>query len=300
MFILSFFLIQVGTLAAVSIFHSLGTNKDIRNIFSAYSAAGGCCAGLLSGYFLQSDTDIAIIEIFTDARFLLVLLFEAAAFLIARQNYHHNHQNMTIINASLFSSLIFIPIIAFGLSSWLNFENTPSLTFDTPLELAVYIVGLTSLLLLYFAPKIKEKNGINNWAYIFTTPLVLACTLFLSTKTMQTYNPGYSYALISLFIVFLSLTLAKSAREFTHASKIEHRRGLKLFFTYCVTLPGYTLGIKLMAVELVAVFVRLSQVISGIALDRFHNDKTLPSKRDLSLLIAILIYAFIFYSLKQG
>ncbi|QKF83522.1 hypothetical protein [Halarcobacter ebronensis] len=218
-------------------------------------------------------------------KFYLLSLLELLVFYLYRENYHQNSNNYTMINMFVFSTIYLMPLLAFFYNPIFNFNSSLDVKYDSFLEALIFSITLFVLTLIYYVGKIKNKE-IKNLKLLILLLFILLNTMYFSVKTVQTYNGFLVYTFIQILIGFNFLVLSKKEEK-----SIELKRFF-LYFLWPFIYLLFFLAASLIAVEFIAIFKRVSQLISAMILDK----KVI--KKDAILIVSIIFVTVIFYFYK--
>jgi hypothetical protein len=275
----------------------IAMNDEIKNLMlSTLALTGGIVS--LSIYIAvkyindnshKIEDDLLILQ---DYKFYLALISEFLGIYLSRRNYSENGDNMSYINFALFSSLVIVPIYAYFLTGPLGFENTLSINYQSSYEFIYFVLSMALLMVIFFFDKIKN-NKINNIKILLLLPLVLSNSMFLTGKLMQEYNGFLAYGLIVILLSIIFLSFVIKNKEYKKFKKEEHKKPLiYLIITWALVIPLNTIAIKLLAIELVTLLKRISQVISGVLLDYLYKNKNNLNNKDYMVILLIFIIGF--------
>lgn len=218
-----------------------------------------------SGGFLDENLDV-----FSDWRFYVALISETLGLYIARRNYEMNGNNITAINFALFFSLVLVPIYSFFFSSLFGFKDTIEINFQSQLEFWIFVGFMLVLTITFFADKLKGK--IRNVGLLCLLPIILSNSMFFTGKLMQTYEGFFVYALITLNTSIIFLTIGFQQGEWRRLERKHLRPALFISGIWAMAIPLNTLAVKVLAVEFVTLLKRVSQIISGVIVDKIYKN----------------------------
>lgn len=232
-------------------------------------------------------------EILKDYRFYLALTSEFFGMYISRKNYKDNGDNIAVINFSLFLSLVLVPIYAYFLTDLWGFNNTIKINYESGFEFCIFIVAMFLLSFLFFFDKIKN-NKIKNIKTLIILPLILSNSMFMTGKLMQEYNAFFAYGMISLFLSLFFVFLTIKGKEYKNFKKEKHQRNLIIVIsTWSIAIPLNAIAIKLLAIELITLLKRISQVISGVILDKIYKNESSLKKKDYVIIALIFVVGLV-------
>jgi uncharacterized membrane protein YdcZ (DUF606 family) len=235
--------------------------------------------------------------IFKDWRFILIIFSEFFGIWLFRKNYEINGNNLTAVNFALFLSLVLVPIYSFFLNDLLGFQSTITVGYKSPLEFYVFTGLIFILVVLFFMDKLKNK--INNIFILFLLPVVFSNNMFITSKIMQTYNPFFSYSIIVFCLSIMFLIFSIKNKELKKIKKEHTKIICFLSLSWMIAIPCNTLAVKFLAVEFVTLLKRVSQLISGLILDRMYNQhNTNFSLKDYIVIGFILFLGLGLYILR--
>lgn len=223
----------------------------------------------MTNFDLSSPVLKENLKLFEDWRFFLIIASEAFGVWLFRKNYEINGNNLTAINFSLFLSLVLVPIYGFFLNDLLGFQSTITIGYKSTTEFLIFTGLILFCVILFFIDKLKGE--INNLFILFLLPIIFSNNMFVTSKLMQSYDPFFAYSFVVLFMGLLFLFLAIKSKEFKNLNKSHIKIISFLFVTWIVAIPANTLTVKFLAVEFVTLLKRVSQLISGLILDKMYN-----------------------------
>lgn len=275
----------------------IAKDDSIKNIMMTSLVLIGFCSALIAYLITTYSQGITSLkydkEILTDYRFYVALLSEMVGFYVTRKNYSDNGDNIAVINFTLFLSLVLVPLYAYFLTDLLGFKDTIKINYENGFEFFLFISFMLLLSFLFFFDKIKT-NKIKNIKILIILPLILSNSMFMTGKLMQEYNAFYTYAMISLFLSFFFLFFAIKGKEYKNFKKAKHQRDLMIIVTtWSIAIPLNAIAIKFLAIELVTLLKRVSQVIAGVILDKIYKNKNILKKKDYIIIILIFTIGII-------
>lgn len=282
MFLLGFILLLTISYGEIFNFRKIGKNLDIKNFLTAIFVGSGFLITLciiLIQHALENN-DLSILK---DWRLYVGIIMEIFGVWISRKNYELNHSSITAINFSLFLSIILVPIFSFTLTDFFNFSAGINLKISIN-ELIFFLIIYSILLVIYFIDKIK--GHINNKLVLFIMPISLSCSMFWTTKMMQIYQGVVYYGIIGFCLLVFFLSAAIIHGEIKNLRKFHIKKILIVASISSVVLPLNIVAIKVLAVEFVSIFKRMSQLKVALWLERKEN---LPSKKDIVVIIGLLL-----------
>jgi hypothetical protein len=304
MFVLGFFAIFAAALASTLSLKRNALVGDIRNLStSMFGFSALFFAGILWWISAQFDLTFSSLDDWAhlrDPRFSLTVFLETLGVWVARSNYTKNGNNVTAINFAMFLSIILVPLIAFFANEPLGFTDTPRLQFSSTTTFLLTLLAFSALICIYFLDKFKGKQYIRHWPLLILAPLLLSCTMFLTGKLIQTYNPFAVAASMGLVIWLVFLAAALWRREFALLQR-HHTKQLLILFViiglYCLSNMAAT---KLLAIELLALFKRTGQVLAATFIDRLYNKGHFLNAKDKGVVTCMLLFGVLLYGLQQG
>lgn len=220
-----------------------------------------------------------------DWKFYLLSILEFLVFFLYRENYYQNKDNYTMINMFVFSTIYLMPILAFFYNSIFYFNSTLDIKYDSFWEAFIFSFLLFVLTTIYYIRKIKNKE-VKNLKLLLLLLIVLLNTLYFSVKIIQTYNGILIYSIIQICLASYFILLSKNE------SKTVTLKNVALYFLWPLIFIFFLLAAKLIAVEFITIFKRVSQLISAMVLDKKVN------KKDLILIALIIFVSLSFYLYK--
>ena len=283
-------------------FKKISNHANIKNVLTFTLTFTGFLISLII-FLISINFDLTSpilkenMKLFQDWRFWLIIFSEGFGIWLFRKNYEINGNNLTAINFALFLSLVLIPIYGFFLNDLLGFESTITVGYKSITEFFVFTGLILLCVILFFVDKLKDK--INNPFILFLLPVIFSNNMFITSKLMQSYDAFFAYSFVVLGMATLFFILAIKAKEFKNVKK-EHTKIISfLIFTWCIAIPANTLAVKFLAVEFVTLLKRVSQLISGLILDKMYNQhNTKFSNKDYFVIGFILFLGFGLYILR--
>lgn len=220
-----------------------------------------------------------------DWKFYLLTILEIGVFYLYRENYYQNKNNYTMINMFVFSTIYLMPILAFIYNPIFNFNSNLDIKYNSFYEALIFSLILFFLTSIYYANKIKNKE-VKNLKLLILLLVVLLNTLYFSVKVVQTFNGILVYAFIEIVIAIYFIMLCKN--ETKHISL----KRVGLYFAWPILFVFYVLAASTIAVEFIAIFKRVSQLISAMILDKKVY------RKDFILIILIILVSICFYIYK--
>lgn len=227
----------------------------------------------------------------------VLLLLELAGFMLTRENFHHNHGNVTAIKCALFSSLIMVPVFSVLLGPHLGMPSRLVVNYASLGEFFLCMAVVGVLLLAYFYDKVST-SGIRHWGYLLLTPVSLSLSMTLSASFIQQYNGFAVMLMASLFNGGVFLLLAWRRREHKMAQTPLSLRGYCLLGSVLL-VPINVLGMSMVAAEFATLMKRLSQLLVGVAIDAFRHRRFTLSGKDACVVALLFLSGLGYYWLRQ-
>lgn len=233
-------------------------------------------------FYEQVKSDLDFLQ---DWKFYLLIFLEISVFYLYRENYHQNKDNYTMVNMFVFSTIYLMPVLTFIYNSFFVFNTTLDVKYDSILEAIIFSMVLFILTTIYYIDKIKSRE-VKNLKLLLALLFILLNSMYFSVKTIQTYNGFLAYSIIQILIAFYFLFLSRKESKKINLKNI----GVYTLWPFIYVL--YLIASALIAVEFIAVFKRVSQVLSAMVLDR----KII--KKDALLIFLIVLVSALFYLYK--
>lgn len=288
------FLFSVSAITATNMLANV-TTKKMNTLSMLICASSGLSA--LAVLLVQNKVTTALTDILTDPLCALLLVMELCSFLLARENYRHNHGNITAIKCAMFSSLLIVPILSTTLAPLFSMSERLTVNYGSTTEFIICLMVVSSLLVAYFYDKVGS-GGVSRWSYLILTPISLSMSMLLSASFVQQYN-GFAVMLlvnIANGVVFILLSLRHR----------EHRLpAIPARVTgYCIVssmalIPLNVAGMSLVAAEFITLLKRLSQLMVGVAMDVFLTRRYTLSMKDTIVIITLFGAGVGYYWLRQ-
>lgn len=287
MFLISFAFIFLVSLAET---FNMKTISMIRvkyfslSVISFIGATISLLIFLYSYFFLDANFNAIY-----DYRLYIAALLEVLGISIALKNFQHNGNNLKLINFSLILSLILVPIFSYIGFKINFFEGNITFNYDSPLDFIIFISILCLLIGLFFIDKVKEKQ-INKPLLFCLYPLALSATMYFATSLIQIYDGFlvYSFNIFCVSFTFFIISFLKKELKTINRDDLKQIRLISLIWV--IAVPLNIIAIKLVAVELITTFKRISQIIVGILLDLHYKHKHKFSKKDFFIIGIIFIF----------
>ena len=209
-------------------------------------------------FYEQTNSDLNFLE---DWKYYLLIFLEITVFYLYRENYHQNKNNYTMVNMFVFSTIYLMPIITFIYNSIFIFNDSLDIKYTSIFEAFVFSSILFILTTIYYIDKIKNKE-VKNIKLLLALLFILLNSMYFSVKTIQTYNGFLAYSIIQMLIAFYFLILSKNESKKISVKNI----GVYCLWPFIYVL--YLIASALIAVEFIAIFKRVSQVLSAMVLDK--------------------------------
>lgn len=293
MFILGFFLLLLISYGEIFNFRKISNHLEVKNLLTAIFVVGGfivtCSVIIIQSVMLKN-----IFAVFLDWRLYLGMSLEIFGVWLTRKNYEVNSSSITSINFALFFSIILVPILSFYASVFFGFENSIKLKYKSEQEMLFFLLCFFVLMILYFYDKLK--GHVNNIWLLFLMPISLSSSLFWTTKMMQIYEGVVYYASIGFALLMFFTLQALKNNELARFKKEHKKDALIILGVSSVILPLNILVVKFLAVEFLAIFKRISQVITALYLDSVENGKRhLNNIKDVVVITLLLITAVVIF-----
>ena len=273
----------------------MAMEKDIKNISSAVMLFSSMSVSYFVYYFITGEESFyeGFKTIFSTKLMYFCLGLELISFVIARINYEKNGNNITSINVMMFLSLLIVPVISFYLTGPLGFKDTIEINYSDQLEMWLFILLMAIILSGFFIGKFK--GHINNWLLLILTPISLSFTMFMTTKMMQMHDGYLVYGTIGLVNCLIFSVVAIYKKEIKNVNRSHKGHFALMAIPAVVFVPFNAIAVKIIAVEFVTLLKRVSQILTGIIVDRIHGNKETVNKKDRIIIILIFILAFGLY-----
>ncbi len=293
MFILGFFLLLLISYGEIFNFRKISNHLEIKNLLTAIFVVGGfivtCAVIVIQSVMLKN-----IFLVFMDWRLYLGMALEIFGVWLTRKNYEVNSSSITSINFALFFSIILVPILAFYASGFFGFDGAIKLHYKSEQEMLLFLLCFFVLMILYFYDKLK--GHVNNIWLLFLMPISLSSSLFWTTKMMQIYEGVVYYAAIGFSLLMFFTLQALKNNELSRFKKEHKKDALIILGVSSVILPLNILVVKFLAVEFLAIFKRVSQVITALYLDSVENGKRhLNNIKDVIVIVLLLTTAIVMF-----
>lgn len=232
-------------------------------------------------FYEQTSTDLNFLK---DWKYYLLIFLEITVFHLYRENYHQNKNNYTMVNMFVFSTIYLMPVLTFLYNSIFIFNTNLDIKYTSIIEAFVFSMVLFVLTTIYYINKIKNKE-VKNLKLLLALLFILLNSMYFSVKTIQTYNGFLAYSIIQILIALYFLALSKNESKNITLKSI----GVYCLWPFIYVL--YLLASSLIAVEFIAIFKRVSQVLSAMILDKkvIFKDAILIS---LIIFTSILFYIY--------
>ncbi len=284
MFFFGFFLLLFIAYGEIFNFRKISNHLEVKNILTSIFVAGGFVI-TLAILAIQSVVLENIFLVFEDWRLYVGMALEIFGVWLTRKNYEVNSASITSINFALFLSIILVPILSFYGSDFFDFGNAIHLNYRSEQEMLMFLCAFGILMILYFYDKLK--GHVNNILLLLLLPLSLSSSLFWTTKMMQIYNGVLYYAAIGFALLMFFVMQAVKNKEIEKFNSAHKKDAWVILGISAVILPLNILVVKFLAVEFVAIFKRVSQMMIALYLDSVENGKK-PNRKD-ALIIALLL-----------
>tara|TARA_Y100000034_G_scaffold37315_2_gene45890 strand:- start:10326 stop:11237 length:912 start_codon:yes stop_codon:yes gene_type:complete len=283
-------------------FKKISFNLEIKNVLTFILPFTGFLISIIIflisiNFDLSSPVIKENLVLLKDWRFYIVILSEIFGVWLFRKNYEINGNNLTAINFALFLSLVLVPVYSYFLSDLLGFQKTIMIGYQSPIEFYVFTGLILLSVIIFFFDKLKGK--INNIFILFLLPVIFSNNMFVTSKIMQTYDPFFSYSIIVFFIALLFFIMAIKSKEFSKVNRSHLKLISYLSISWMIAIPANTIAVKLLAVEFVTLLKRVSQLISGLILDKMYNKNNNKfSIKDYFIIFFILFLGLGLYVLR--
>jgi hypothetical protein len=293
------FSIGFGCMFILAFFETLNMKKiamaqDVKNFMTLLMVLTGTliafsCYFIFEGKYTLDQN----LLIFKDWRFYVAVSSEIIGIWLSRRNFEVNGNNITAINFALFFSLILVPILGYFGTSFFGFEDTLTVKYESKSEFFIFILIMTVLTILFFIDKLK--GAINNIPLLLFLPVILSSSMFFTGKLMQAYDGFFAYGVIVsvLVIVFFVFTLRNG--EFKRLKKEHIKLGTFIVLAWTIVVPLNAIAIKILALEFVTLLKRISQIISGVIVDRIYGNHNNLHKKDKYIISLMVIFGFFLY-----
>lgn len=290
MFIVGFLLLLTIAYGEIFNFRKISNHLMIKNLLTAVFVGGGflVTVGLALWQSLEVSDTFAV---FKDWRLYFGMSLEIFGVWLTRKNYEINSSSITSINFSLFFSIILVPILSFYGSSLFDFDRSIKLNYKSEMEMLMFLLAFLVLMIVYFADKVK--GHVNNIFILFLLPFSLSFSLFWTTKMMQVYQGIVYYGAIGLALLTFFLIQMIKSKEWRNYKRENNREVLIIASVSSVILPLNILAVKFLAVEFVAIFKRISQIMIALFLERDKSSKSIKDFIVIFLLVATAVIMFI-------
>lgn len=219
--------------------------------------------------------------------FYFQILLECCGAWLYREAYYIYKDKYTVVNMFMFSTVFMMPIYAFIMNQVIDLNHDVT-SIESFKEASIISLFLFIATVIYFYNKFKFKE-IKDLKILVVLAFTMLNCLYFSTKLIQSYNGVLVYVFICLIIALNFLILAYKAKE--EFKVIEKKK--QTWFLLSVKPFMQLIYIKSMffiPVELTPIVRRLSQLISGIIIDRTFLNKS----ESLGILIIVLVFVYSF------
>jgi hypothetical protein len=296
MFALGFLLIFTLALFESLNIKKISINLKIKNFLTFVMSFTGFTICCVFYFLLEERTTNLDYSIFNDWRFYFALSSEILGIYLSRKNYEVNGNNITLINVSLFFSLVLVPLYAFFFNDFFNFQNAINIEYKSNTEFYLFIGAMTILTTLFMVDKIKGK--VNNLPVLIMLPITLSNSMYVSGKLMQEYNGFLVYGLIVFFVSLFFLFLALKNKEISKIKKEDTKTILFIMAAWIIAIPANTFAVKILAIEFLTLLKRISQIIVGLIMDKIYKNNIQLKLKDKVILILIFVLGMTLYYLR--
>jgi hypothetical protein len=261
----------------------------ISALFCITTLIGLIFISVLPLYVFQDNVNWAKeLSFFYEKWFYLSLVLETCLSFLYREAYKVYDKNYTIVNMFMFSTIFIMPIYAYILKDYVDLNQSVVIAGN------LQDIIITSLLLLlgtiiYFHNKIKLKQITNIWILIALAVCALN-SFYFSTKLIQSYNGVLIYSFLSIVLCFNFLCAAYIKKEEFKVKSNKKYFGFLIILKILMQLI-YIKSIAFIPVEIGPIVRRISQLSSGIIIDKKILNKT--ELFGIFIIIAVFVYNII-------
>jgi hypothetical protein len=274
MLLLQFIFIFSGTLAELKLYN-ISETKNMQFYYLSFFA-------LLTSFFLFLISLILnqtymIIEILKEPTFWILFLLLFIENIIYKKILAKNNQNNRIIMPFLLLTIPLVFLFGFFLDPYLGFQNTIQIEkLNNINNVILYSILFLIPISIYLFSILKQKK-LNGKIYLFFLILIYSFSIYLEAKNSQIFSPFVLFFLMEffLFITYFFIAFLNKQKEsfslFLNELKTQTKHNKTFLITNILILISYLVyyyAFILFAVEFFVILRRISQIISGVIIDK--------------------------------